>query len=82
MHSYDFMRASLGTVRELNLAVGQFLSLFACLSPDLHPDRKNPDYSNEIELKVLGKSTLCTGKVLLLKSLCLKAQVLRPKSSI
>lgn len=47
------MRAGLGTIRELNLAVGQLLSLFACLSPDLHSD-----YSNEIELKVLGKYTV------------------------
>lgn len=65
---------------ELNLAVGQILSSFTCIFPDFHPGKKNPD-SNEIEPKVLEKSTGCTGTVLLLKSLCLRAQVPRPKSS-
>lgn len=70
----------LGGDRELNLAVGQILSFFTCLFPDFHPGKKNAD-SNEIELKVLEKSRVCTGMVLLLKSLCLRAQVSRPKSS-
>lgn len=58
-------------------------SLYLPFLPDLHPGRKNPHW-NETALKVLGKSALCIGKVLLLKSLCwgskAKAQRLRKSS--
>lgn len=56
-------------------------SLYLPFLPDLHPGRKNPHW-NETALKVLGKSALCIGKVLLLKSLCLQAGVPRPKPSV
>lgn len=47
--------------------------LYLLLLLDLHPGRKNPG-SNEIKLKVLGNSTLCTCKVLLLKLFCPRVQ--------